>query len=172
MTSQDSQLSTLNPKRLLLMRHAKTESPYSFKRDFDRALTDAGKSDALKMGEWIKANRIKIDRVLSSAALRTRQTTEGFIQGSNLDPSQVESMNELYHAGPETFVEIIQAQPDSSEILLIVSHNMGITDFANQLTNARIDHMQPGSIFAVQVNCQHWREFPKAALSFLFYQQP
>ena len=172
MTSQDSQPSTLNPKRLLLMRHAKTESPYSLKRDFDRELTDTGIRDAFKMGEWIKARGIRIDRILSSSARRTRQTTEKVMQGSALDPSQVEFMDELYHAGSKTFFETIQAQDDRIETLLIVSHNMGITDFANQLTNARIDHMQPGSIFAVQSNCVHWQEFPKAARSFLFYQQP
>lgn len=166
------ELSSPHTKRVFLMRHAKTVTPYGLTRDFDRALTSKGLEDALKMGAWIKTSGWKIDRILSSSALRTRQTTELVIQAISASNSDVEFLDELYHAEPAAFIQTIQAQADSIESLLIVSHNMGITDFANQLTLTRIDHMSPGSVFAVQAHCQHWSDFITAEKRFLFFQQP
>ncbi len=167
------QHSTPNPQRVLvLMRHAKTESPYSIKRDMDRRLTPSGEQDATNMGEWLKSQGFTIDKVVSSTARRTQQTTERVIEQLGLPLSAVEYLDELYHATPETFLKVIQTLPDSTNTVLIVSHNDGITQFANQLTDARIDCMQPGSVFAVETNIERWSDFKGSERTFLFYKQP
>lgn len=167
------QPSTLNSQRVLvLMRHAKTESPYSLKRDFDRKLTTQGEQDAQRMGAWLKSAGFSIDRVLSSAAKRTQQTTELVIDQLGLNPSTVEYRDELYHALPEIFFKTICSVPNEINTLLIVSHNDGITHFANQLTNARIDYMQPGSVFAIEWGSSEWSRFEKEKNRFIRYQTP
>lgn len=165
--------SSLNPQRLLvLMRHAKTESPYGFKRDFDRVLTKTGEADALKMGAWLKSEGFQIDQVLSSTAERTRQTTSLVAESLGLESTQIEFKDELYHASPEIFFNVIASVPSEINTLLIVSHNDGITHFANQLTNARIDYMQPGSVFIVKCDLDNWSDFETAAKEFVGYNEP
>lgn len=167
------QPSTPNPQRLLvLMRHAKTESPYGFKRDFDRVLTKTGEADAGKMGAWLKSEDFQIDQVLSSTAQRTRQTTSLVAESLGLESTQIEFKDELYHASPEIFFNVIASVPSEINRLLIVSHNDGITQFANQLTKAHIDHMQPGSAFIVKCNCDRWEGFKSAEREFIAYKQP
>ena len=154
------------------MRHAKTESPYSIKRDMDRRLTPTGEQDATIMGEWLKSQEFTIDKVVSSTARRTQQTTERVIEQLGLPLSAVEYLDALYHATPETFFKVIQVLPDSTNTVLIVSHNDGITEFANQLTDARIDCMQPGSVFIVKCNLDNWSEFATTVREFVAYKQP
>ena len=167
------QPSTPIPKRVLvIMRHAKTESPYSLKRDFDRSLTTQGEQDARQMGVWLKAQSLSIDAVLSSTAKRTRQTTGLVIEQLGLSPSAVEYRDKLYHAQPDVFFKTICTVPDEIQTLMIVSHNDGITHFANMLTDARIDYMQPGSVFIVKSDCETWESFKESEREFVLYKQP
>lgn len=154
------------------MRHAKTESPYTIKRDFDRELTEKGQHDARQMGQWLKEKGLPIDRVLCSSAVRTRQTTAALIEAMKLDPSILQYRDDLYHADPKTFYHAIESVPNEIRCLLIVSHNEGITQFANQLTTTKIDHMEPGSVFAVGTNSDQWDAFKKEKQLFLFYRSP
>jgi phosphohistidine phosphatase len=164
--------SLLNHKYLLLMRHAKTESPYTLQRDFDRKLTQTGEGDAQKMGEWLKNKQISIDQILSSSAERTRQTTEIVATAIGIETTSIEFKDELYHATPAVFFNVIRTVSNTVNTLLIVSHNDGITHLANSLTDARIDYMQPGSVFMVKADCQDWFAFEQASRSFVSYRQP
>ena len=167
------QPSTPNPQHhLILMRHAKTESPYGFKRDFDRVLTKRGEADALKMSEWLKAQVWTIDRVLSSTAERTRQTTRIITETIGLSHSQIEFKDELYQATPETFLNALASISIETKTVLIVGHNDGITQFANQLSDTRIDHLQPGSIFAVEWVADNWQRLEMMKNRFIVYRAP
>jgi phosphohistidine phosphatase len=159
-------------KLLVLMRHAKTESPYSLKRDFDRSLTTQGEQDARQMGAWLKAQSLSIDAVLSSTAKRTRQTTDRIAEQIGLNPSAINYLDDLYHAQTDVFFKTICTVPDEIQTLLIVSHNDGITHFANMLTDARIDYMQPGSVFIVKSDCETWESFKESEREFVLYKQP
>jgi phosphohistidine phosphatase len=159
-------------KTVLIMRHAKTESPYTLKRDFDRMLTKTGESDAQKMGGWLKNQQLSIDQIISSSAERTRQTAQIVAAAIGIESTAIEFKDELYHATPDVFFDVIRAVSNTVNTLLIVSHNDGITHFANSLTDARIDYMQPGSVFIVQANCQNWSAFEQTTRIFMGYQQP
>ena len=154
------------------MRHAKTESPYTLKRDFDRMLTKTGESDAQKMGDWLKNQQLSIDQIISSSAERTRQTAQIVAAAIGIESTAIEFKDELYHATPDVFFDVIRAVSNTVNTLLIVSHNDGITHFANSLTDARIDYMQPGSVFIAQANCQNWSDFEQSTRIFMGYQQP
>jgi phosphohistidine phosphatase len=159
-------------KTVLIMRHAKTESPYTLKRDFDRMLTKTGESDAQKMGDWLKNQQLSIDQIISSSAERTRQTAQIVAAAIGIESTAIKFKDELYHATPDVFFDVIRAVSNTVNTLLIVSHNDGITHFANSLTDARIDYMQPGSVFIVQANCQDWSAFEQSTRIFMGYQQP
>ena len=159
-------------KTLLLVRHAKTESIISWKKDLDRALTASGEQDAKKMGEWLNLKKLQVDQVLSSPAVRTRQTTQLLCKAMHIDDSVVTFPSDLYHATPDIFFNLIRTLPDAVKTLLIVSHNDGITHFANMLTDARIDYMQPGSVFVAKSDCETWESFKESEREFVLYKQP
>ena len=63
-------------RRLLLLRHSKTERPEPGERDRDRKLTERGRLDAPIIGAYMARHRFIPDRVLVSPAIRTRETWE------------------------------------------------------------------------------------------------
>ena len=63
-------------RRLMLLRHAKTENDAPSGRDQDRRLDDRGRLDAAEIGGWIGRHPPFPDSVLVSTAVRAPQTWE------------------------------------------------------------------------------------------------
>ena len=63
-------------RRLMLLRHAKTENDAPSGRDQDRRLDDRGRLDAAEIGGWIGRHPPFPDSVLVSSAVRASQTWE------------------------------------------------------------------------------------------------
>ncbi|MGN5486399.1 SixA phosphatase family protein, partial [Campylobacter coli] len=61
-------------RRLMLLRHAKTETDAPSGRDQDRRLDDRGHKDAAQIGDWLATNPPFPETVLVSHAVRARQT--------------------------------------------------------------------------------------------------
>ena len=83
-------------RRLLLLRHAKA-APLTLEDDFERTLTESGRADALRVGQWLAGHNLVPDRCLFSGAARTRETYE--IVASAF-PREIEAVeqNALYEA--------------------------------------------------------------------------
>ena len=63
-------------RRLMLLRHAKTEHDAPSGRDQDRRLDHRGRTDAAEIGGWIGRHPPFPDLVLVSSAVRATQTWE------------------------------------------------------------------------------------------------
>jgi phosphohistidine phosphatase len=57
-------------------------------------------------------------------------------------------------------------------VVAVFSHNPGITEFANSLTNVRIDDMPTCSTFALSIDTNSWNDFESAEKKFLFFDYP
>jgi len=68
-------------KTLLLIRHAKSGWNDPSLSDFDRTLTERGKSDAKMMAKRVKEKSIEIDLFVSSPAKRAKKTAKIFMKG-------------------------------------------------------------------------------------------
>lgn len=159
-------------KKLILIRHAKTEAGSMGMNDFDRKLTDKGNKAAIEMAARLKQKGVKIDAVFSSTAIRAVATAKAFIKEFSLNENTVFFKDELYLPHPNIFFKVIAEASDNIETLAIVSHNEGITYFANMLTNASIDNIPTCGIFAVNANCNSWKDFETADKGFWFFDSP
>jgi phosphohistidine phosphatase len=97
-------------RRLMLLRHAKTENHAPSGRDQDRRLDDRGRSDAAEIGGWIGRHPPFPDSVLVSHATRARQTWEIAWEAmkDRVPRPQVELLPELYGAAPSQLLETIR----------------------------------------------------------------
>jgi phosphohistidine phosphatase len=126
-------------RRLMLLRHAKTEHDAPSGRDRDRRLDDRGRSDAAEIGGWIGRHPPFPDSVLVSPATRSHQTWE-IVREAIKDRAptpQVELVPELYGADPSQLLQIIRAASASDpQRLMVVGHNPGMHELALALVGS------------------------------------
>jgi phosphohistidine phosphatase len=140
--------------------------------DFDRPLNERGKEDAPKMAQRLLERNIKIDAFISSSAKRARKTAAIFIKEAGGHKEEVILVPQLYLAGPEAFYNAIAQAPPAANIIALFAHNPGITEFANELTNVRIDDMPTCAIFAVKADIKDWSAFKDAEKQYWFFDYP
>ena len=140
-------------RRLMLLRHAKTEHDAPSGQDQDRRLDDRGRLDAAAVGTWIGRHPPLPGAVLVSTAVRARQTWEiasqsiiasqamtdaiGEQRGSARAEWQVEFVADIYGAEPTQLLQIIRmAEATGPGHLLLVGHNPGMHELALMLTGS------------------------------------
>jgi phosphohistidine phosphatase len=126
-------------RRLLLLRHAKTENDAPSGRDQDRRLDDRGRADATEIGRWIGRHPPTPDSVLVSPAIRAHQTWEIAWQAmKDLVPQpQVEILPELYGADPVQLLQAVRAASATDpQRLMLVGHNPGMHELALALAGS------------------------------------
>ena len=117
-------------RRLMLLRHAKTETDAPSGRDQDRRLDDRGRKDAAEIGDWIATHPPAPEMVLVSHAVRARQTWDiawETMKGRVAAP-EVEILPELYGADPAQILETVRTATVAAnhKQLLLVGHNPGM----------------------------------------------
>ena len=107
-------------KRLILMRHAKSDWSGEALIDHDRALNDRGRANARALGDWLRDQGIVPDEVLCSSAMRTQET----LAGLNL-PGGIKTTitRKLYLASLDQILSLLQRATGNS--VLVLGHNPG-----------------------------------------------
>lgn len=159
-------------KRLLIIRHAKSSWNNNLMGDFDRPLNERGERDAPEMAHRILERGIKLDAIVSSTARRAFSTAEHFAKSQEIKKTAILSFDKLYHAPAHVFYEVIQELDDKLNTVAIFSHNPGITDFVNGLTDTRIDDMPTCGIYAIHIPIKHWTDFEEVDKLFWFFDCP
>jgi phosphohistidine phosphatase len=136
-------------KTLFLLRHAKAEDVGDGLPDFDRALNDRGRKEARAVGILIRKQNVRLDLVLSSPAVRARETTE-LVLGSAELVLEVHYDQRIYEAGPQRLLEVISQLEDEMSAVLLVGHNPGLGELLSLLTN-RIEHMATGTLAKIDL---------------------
>lgn len=114
-------------KRLILMRHAKTEPWTEGIDDHGRALTALGHDAAKAMARALKSEGWTPDKAVVSTARRTRETWTHLAELFGTCDMVLEE--ELYLAGERGIADIISAH-DGAGTLMILGHNPGLHDLS------------------------------------------
>jgi len=117
-------------RRLLLLRHAKTERAEAGERDQDRKLIARGRADASVIGTYMTRHGLIPDLVLVSPARRAAETWTLVADALAKAPRAVSDAR-IYNADPATLVELIREVRQAS--VLVVGHNPGMHELAVQL---------------------------------------
>ena len=144
-------------RRLILMRHAKSDWGDNSLSDHDRPLNRRGMADAPLMAQWLESKDLIPDQILCSSAERTRETVELMVQAWPREPSS-ESADSLYLASPDTIVSMIRSGFSGAKTLMVVAHNPGMAYLASMLAGKGVD-MPTAAIAVFQVTNSEWCDF-------------
>jgi len=118
-------------RRLMLLRHAKTERAGPGERDRDRKLMKRGRSDAPSIGAYMAHHGLIPDVALVSPAKRAQETWALAAPAFARAPRTV-SDERIYNASPDALIAVL-GEARKAHTLLLVGHNPGLQDLAAQL---------------------------------------
>ncbi len=147
-------------KRLVFLRHAKAVPASPDLDDRDRRLADLGRSDAIRVGQFLKEESCVPELVLCSTALRTRETLALVIPQLFAAPV-VRHLPELYLARWLTIVNLVRQARDKAETLMVVGHNPGLEEAARKLARP------PGDTKSRKLHQLLQADYPTAAVTVL-----
>lgn len=112
-------------KRLLLLRHGKSDWANPDQPDNERPLNERGQRAAALMGAYLRQRGLTPDLIISSPAVRTRETAQRVLTALQADVP-LEFRAELYLAEPKTIADVVRGAPDDVHTLLVIGHNPGM----------------------------------------------
>lgn len=117
--------------RLYLLRHARAAWAEPGKTDFDRTLDDDGFAEAEVVAEEAADQGYRPDLIISSTAVRCKQTAEPFHRTVSEELS-IDYVDSLYSGSVSTYAELAFADRQEKAVM-IVGHNPMIEEFFHSL---------------------------------------
>ncbi|MFN7097794.1 MAG: SixA phosphatase family protein [Gammaproteobacteria bacterium] len=148
-------------RQLYLVRHADAVFEQA-QGDHQRALSEEGLRQAAIAGQFLQKKHVAPVIILHSDALRTTMTAQ--IIADNLQPQPPLVANSaLYNAPLEKWEDVIFQQDKDINIIVAVGHNMGISRFANFLSDDELLEMHNCSIYGFQFDVNSWQAIGKGS---------
>jgi len=144
-------------KRLLAIRHAKSDWGDMQLADHDRPLNDRGLRDAPIMAEHLKAQGIKPDVILSSTANRALTTAKILANHLDYPEADIIKSKDWYLASSRQLMKAVQSVDESAETVLIFGHNPGMHEFSHQLVKSgSVDHFPTLAVADMEFDIEYW----------------
>jgi phosphohistidine phosphatase len=141
-------------KTLLLLRHAKSSWKDPGLADFERPLNDRGRKAAEIIGRFIAKENVAIDLVISSPAVRARQTAELALRYAKRSP-ELRFDQRIYEASPTRLLEIVSQIEDNRNAVLLIGHNPGMEELLALLVGGE-QQMSTASLAKVSLSSKKW----------------
>jgi phosphohistidine phosphatase len=141
-------------RTLYLLRHAKSSWKDETLRDFDRPLKGRGRRAAEQMGQVLAEEKLKAPLVISSPAVRARETTELVLDSAGLD-LEPRFEERIYEADVRTLLDVVRAIPDSADTAIMVGHNPGFENLLGYLTGEN-RHMSTCALARIEFDAANW----------------
>jgi phosphohistidine phosphatase len=143
-------------KRLTLIRHANAEHSADV-RDFERPLSRKGWSETEEMARRFLDRGYIPDLILTSAAVRTRETAETFAKVLGVAARLLQADDALYLAEGDYILGVIRAVGPRVGHLMVIGHNPGISAAAIALAPEAITNDLPTcGTLTMTVSCATW----------------
>ena len=155
-------------KTLLLARHAKSDWDTAGLRDHDRPLNARGRRDDPMMARRLRDEEVRLQRILSSTAIRARTTADEYAAAFGL---AVVAEPALYAASARTILGIASALPDDVEVAMLVGHNPGMADAVAELTGSFVE-FPTCAVAECAVDVASWSELIEGSGTLLRLRTP
>lgn len=159
-------------RTLYLVRHAKSSWDFPALDDKDRPLNKRGKRDAPKMGQVLKQKGEMPELIISSPAKRAFSTAKKIAKELGYPAKNIEKDSKLYMADVENFFSVIKKTNKNVNKLMLISHNFGITYFANYISGSAIDNIPTCGAVRIDFEIDSWKKIEKKKGELIFFEHP
>ena len=148
-------------KTLMILRHAKPVDP-GLLDDFKRPLTDRGIAQAEALGLALREQNYSPEKIFSSPAVRTLETTLGVLRGGGFD-CPLDTHEDIYNGSGHDLLRVISNTPESIRHLLLVGHLPGVGELTRMLalrTKSSGVDFHPCTLAVMECMAETWNEIP------------
>lgn len=103
-------------------------------------------------------NSLTPDLLLSSRAVRARQTASLVAEMLTMNTKSLQLEDELYEADGTTWIDAIRQLPQHLRTVVCVGHNPAISWVAGKLSQRPID-LAPAGFVCFDVKAESWKDF-------------
>jgi phosphohistidine phosphatase len=151
------------PKTALLLRHAQAARRANGD-DHARPLTDHGRTQASRVGQFLAATHQRPEQVVASSARRTQQTAEAVVaafqtdgdSGAQDEAPPISSVDALYRAQAGDVLAVMQKAPITVRRLLLVGHQPAWSAAISRCVGEAALDVPPGTIARVDFKADTW----------------
>ncbi len=166
----------MKARTLLILRHGKSDWDTG-QEDFHRPLVERGRLGSLKMGAWIRRQKLVPDAVLSSTAARARATTAAACKTMGLPLKTVIWDERMYAAALEDLLVALAACPKNAQRVLLVGHNPGLEELVDYLTEGQLEVPADGKLLPTSALAQlevvgDWAELKEGGARLISVTRP
>lgn len=133
-------------RQLFIMRHAKSSWGAGVSNDFERPLNNRGITDAPKVGQWLKQAGCVPDAVISSPAVRARQTARAVCEQLPFKIDDISWQQQLYNAGLGDVLKVLAAVSNDVHCVLLIAHNPGLEYLLQYLAGETLETTEDGRL--------------------------
>jgi phosphohistidine phosphatase len=141
-------------KTLFLLRHAKSSWADEDLADIERPLKERGRKAAATIGRFLRKERVNPDLVLSSCAVRARETIDIVLKAAKLR-TEIRYDERIYEASPLRLLEVILQIDSDRKSVLLVGHNPGMEELL-QLLTGNVEHMPTAALAKIALKTSKW----------------
>jgi len=144
-------------KTVIIFRHAKSDWSSAQPNDHDRPLAPRGRKSAKLMGRFLERSSQAPDSLVTSSAVRARTTAELAMKAGEWECTK-RVTDRLYNCSPADMLREVQAEPDTSQALLIVGHEPTCSETIARLAGHVNAAFSTGAMARLDLPIQRWRD--------------
>lgn len=144
-------------KRLILVRHAKTEPLTDADSDFERQLKRRGHKDARLISDHLIGKRIVPEVIISSPAIRAIQTARIMAGAFSIPESEIIDAPFIYEGfSVDRFISGIAQMAGKYDSVMVVGHNPDIALMAIQLAGDNFFNYPTSATASIVFTVTEW----------------
>ena len=124
------------------------------------------------MGERIADAGIRPSLIVSSPATRAWTTAKVIAEKLTYPVEFLQRENELYLASLNNLLDVVVAQDEGFNSLMIVGHNPGLTDFVNYLSPGLTVNLPTAGVVSVNIDQDHWNLYERPKTELVLHDYP
>ena len=154
-------------RSIIIFRHGKSDWDAIYDRDHDRPLSKRGLEASKKMGQYLNKIHQIPEIVISSSAIRTKNTAKLAIEHGNWS-SKFLIETKIYGGTSETLLNIIHSIEDKYESICLVGHEPTCSTFIS-LCTYHSQRFTTASMAKINFKTNSWRkiDFGKGTLEWI-----
>lgn len=160
-------------KRLILVRHAKTEAIRYDISDYQRSLVERGINDSNLIANKLFLKDIIPDLIISSPANRAIETTLKFANALQYPIDMIEQIDDLYDGfTTQVFLTLLEQFGKDKETIMVVGHNPSIEYLAFNLTDEFYHNVPTCAVIGIDFQIDKWADIEVRTGKIAFYEYP